>query len=234
MVAIADSPTTAERLIRMGYNHVRVAHDFTNLHPPSMWANDVGTERELDDAVGVPFALVASELSREASPHVLLHALHVLQTVHDVELGLVLVGPSPDASYERALRRLVDGLRLRHVWFAGVRTGPSLTTLFRSARMCCSAGSSGVATRAPMLEAMALGVPTVVRDVAGVAPTRGALRLPPSSGPLMFVEALLLLHRDESTRASRVAAGLASVSEHHDPGRPRTIADLIAAAELAP
>ena len=232
-LAIADSQFNADELKQLGYGAVHIAASGVRPGRLADQPTDADTEVLLDEAVGVPFVLNISQLLPHKCQHVLLQALHVLQSVHRVELGLVLVGPPRSATYERALLQLTRELRLRHVLFAGRRSDTSLATMYRLARVFSSA-SRHEGLGIPPLEAMSFRLPAVVRDAGATLETvgRGALVLPAESGPLMFAEALRMVHENDRLRSTLVDAGLDRVSEF-SAERTRTLADVIEAAGLA-
>lgn len=234
-IAIAISQFDAGTLVTLGYTRVHVARSAQRPGQLARLPTDGATDLELDEAVGVSFVLSTSELLPEQCQHILLQALHVLQSVHRTELGLVLVGSAPDPHYAQALHELARGLRLRDVWFAGPRSGSSLATLHRRARAFSSASRHEDRVGLDPLEAMTFGVPTIVRDVGATAETlgRGALVLPHASGPLMFAEALLLVDQDAGFRSALVDAGFDRVREYSAASSNQSVAGIIEAAGLA-
>ena len=234
VLAIADSRFNADELIRLGYTGVRIMAIGVRPRRLADSSNDPETELTLDEIVGVPFVLNISQLLPHKCQHVLLQAVHILQSVHRVELGLVLVGQARSATYERALNQLARSLRLRHIWLAGRQSDSSLATIYRRARVFGSA-SRHEGLGIPPLEAMAFGLPAVVRDAGATAETvgRGALVLPAASGPLMFAEALLAAHEDDRLRSSLIDSGFQRVSEFSAARSTRSLAEIIEAAGLA-
>ena len=234
-LAITFSEVDADELVQLGYTGVHVA---ANGFRPGRLAGlpiDADTELELGRTVGVPFVLSMSELLPDNCQHVLLQALHVLQSVHRVELGLVLVGSAPNAPYARALHDLTRSLRLQYVWFAGPQSDSSLATIYRHTRSFCSASRQTGGFGLHPLEAMAFGVPAIVREAGSTADTAGpgALVLPYESGPLMFAEALLMVDQDDGLRSSLIDAGFHRVDEYLTASPTQSVAEIIAGAGLA-
>ena len=229
-IAIAVSKSSADDLRQLGYARVHTAVD--GVHPDRLTGlpTDVETALKLDEAVGVPFVLAVSALLPRNCQHVLLQALHVLQSVHRRELGLVLVGSSPDVPYAQALHRLPRDLRIEHVWFAGRACDSSLATIYRRARLFSSASDEGLLELHP-LEAMTFGVPTIIRKTNATAESAGggALMLPRSAGPLMFAEALLLADQDDELRSSLIEAGFDRARTFSTARRTQSPADVIEA-----
>lgn len=234
-IAIAISELDAGTLLGLGYNRVHVARSAAHPGERAKLSTDDEADVDLGNTVGVSFVLNVSPLLPEECQHVLLHALHVLQSVHRAELGLVLVGSTPDPQYAQALHALTRSLRLRHVWIAGPRSGSALATIHRHARMFSSAGQQVDRVGLNPIEAMTFGVPAVVRDAGTNADIvgRGALVLPTSSGPLMFAEAMLMIHQDESLRSSLIAAGFHRARRYLASNSAQSVAEIIAGAGLA-
>jgi len=233
VLAVADSKLNADDLIQLGYDEVHLAATGVRRRRLADLPTDPETQISLDEVVGAPFVLSVSELIPHNCQHVLVQAVHVLQTVHRAELGLVMIGSSPDAPYARALHRLVRGLRLRHTWITGPQSNSSLATIYRRAKLYSSASryeNLGIAE----IEAMEFGIPTIVRDTGARTQTiaRGTLVLPSESGPLIFAEALLMAHEDDRLRSSLVDSGLALVSKFSADGT-QSLADVIEATGLA-
>lgn len=235
-VAVAGSEFDAGELVALGYTAVHVASELVR---PSGFTGLPGhdaTDLELDEAVGVPYVLSIASLLPHSCQHVLVHALHVVQSVHRTELGLVLVGATSDMQYTRALHELTQGLRLRDVWFAGPRSDSSLAAIHRRARVFSSASREARPDWRHPFESMRLGVPTVVRESETTAETvgHGGLVLPRSCGPLMFAEAILVAHQDERVRSSLIASGFNRVSEYAAARPTSTFADILVTVGLTP
>ncbi len=217
VLATADSRFNADELTDLGFDDVHVIA--AGLHPRRLAAvtPSVNTVATLRKEVDVPFVLNVSQLLPHKCQHVLIQALHVVQTVHGVELGLVLVGPPRSTSYSRGLVELGRRLRVRHLWFAHRQSDAALATIYRSARLFASA-SVHEGFGIPPLEAMSFGVPTIVRDAGATAETvaGGSLVLPNDAGPLMFAEAILAAHGDEALRSSLICSGLERVAALSD------------------
>ena len=233
VLATADSKFNADELTDLGFRDVHVIA--AGLRPrrlasvtPS--ADTVATIRE---QVGVPYVLNVSQLLPHKCQHVLIQALHVVQSVHGEEIGLVLVGPPRSASYGRGLVELARRLRVRHLWFAHRQSDAALSTIYRSARVFASA-SVHEGLGIPPLEAMSFGVPTIVRDAGATAETvaGGALVLPNDAGPLMFTEAILAAHQDERLRSSMICAGLERIDELTASDNSSGLVELLEAAGL--
>jgi len=213
-LTIADSDFNANELLEMGFPEVHTIP--AGLRPGRMTATvpSSSTLRDLDHTVTHPFVLNVSQLLPHKRQHVLIQATHVLQTIHAIDIGLVLVGASRSPVYTRALQELTRRLRVRHVWFAGRQPDAALATIYRRASVFASA-SMHEGLGIPPLEAMAFDVPTIVRDAAAVAETvgSGALVLPNDAGPLLFAEAIRRVIDDEALRSTLITRGASRLDE---------------------
>ena len=119
-LATADSQFNASELADLGFDDVKVLT--AGLRPARLTTVTPSSHavQSLKDTIGDrPFVLSVSQQLPHKRQHVLIHALHLLQTVHGSDLGLVLVGAARSATYSRGLLTLVERLRVSNVWFAG-------------------------------------------------------------------------------------------------------------------
>ena len=232
-IATADSRFNADELTDLGFRDVHVVA--AGLRPRRLASVTPSSETvaTLREEVGVPYVLNVSQLLPHKCQHVLIQALHLVQSVHGEEIGLVLVGPPRSSSYGRGLVELARRLKVRHLWFANRQTDAALSTIYRSARVFASA-SVHEGLGIPPLEAMSFGVPTIVRDAGATAETvaGGALVLPNSAGPLMFAEAILAAHQDEALRSSMICSGIERIAELTDTDRATGLVGLLESAGL--
>ena len=232
-MAVADSRFNAEELAALGFADVRVIP--AGVRPDRLLAIAPNTQTvvRLRSQVTQPFVLGVSQLLPHKRQEVLIQALHILQWVHHLDLGLVLVGPTRIPAYERGLRELVRRLRVRNVWLAGSQSDSALATLYRSARMFASA-SMHEGLGIPPLEAMAFGVPAIVRDAGATADTvgSGALVLPFDSGPLIFAEAMRAVHEDDHLRSTLICGGLDRLAELATEAEQCSLIDLLQSSGL--
>ena len=213
-VAVADSTLNANELTSMGFDDVHVIPAGVDPRRLTSISPSLGTLDDLDATVPDHFVLNVSQLLPHKSQHVLIQALHILQTIHAMELGLVLVGAVRSRAYGRGLEELGRRLRVRHLWFAGRRSDAALATMYRRATVFASA-SMHEGLGIPPLEAMAFGVPSIVRDAGAVAETvgAGALLLPEDAGPVLFAEAILRVVEDETLRSTLIDRGASRLDE---------------------
>ena len=213
-LTIADSAFNARELRELGFTDVHTVPAGAQPRRLAGVTPTYGTVKAVRHSVPDTFVLSVSQLLPHKRQEVLIQALHILQSIHGMDIGLVLVGAPRSPSYERALHELARRLRVRHLWFAGRQSDSSLATLYRSARVFASA-SMHEGLGIPPLEAMAFSLPTVVRDAGATAETvgSGALVLPNDAGPLLFAEAIRRSVEDETLRAALISEGSARLLE---------------------
>jgi L-malate glycosyltransferase len=234
-LAAAVSHFNANELRTLGFEDVHVVT--AGLRPARLTAvaPSSSTLATLNEVIGDrPFVLNVSQQLPHKRQHVLIQALHLLQSVHGADFGLVLAGAERSATYCRALRRLAVSLRVRNIWFAGRLSDAGLATLYRSANSFASA-STHEGLGIPPLEAMSFGLPTVVCDAAATAETvaGASLLLPVDAGPLLFAEAVLAANEDEGLRSTMICAGLERVATLTSAIGSNELARLLDSAGLA-
>jgi L-malate glycosyltransferase len=232
-LAVADSHYNAAELSALGYGDVTVIPAGVRPRRLTGLVPDGDTLDELRRHVSGRFVLGVSQLLPHKRPEVLIQALHVLQWIHGVDVGLVLVGHPRMAAYHRALHELVRRLKVRDVWIAGSLSNDALAGLYRSAQVFAAA-SRHEGLGIPPLEAMAFGLPTVVRDAGATAETvgDGALVLPADAGPLLYAEALATVLDDAVVRARMISAGNRRIAELDATDSSRSFVDTLRTAGL--
>lgn len=211
---VADSEFNAADLRARGYRGVTVIPagvEVDRLVTPDPHPDVV---RDLRMRCGDRYVIGVSQVLPHKRQDVLVQAVHLLQTTLGIDVGLLLVGPLPSARYHRALEELIRSLRVEHAWIAGRQSDRALATMMRDAAVFASA-SAHEGLGIPPLEAMAVAVPTIVRDAGATAETvgDGALVLPNDAGPAMFAEAIARVLDDDELRLGLVSAGLARCNE---------------------
>lgn len=208
VASFADSHFNAAELVDMGYADVEVLA--AGLEPARLMRHHA-TElpREAVQALeGRDFVVAVAQQLPHKRLDVIIEALHLVQSVHHRELGLVIVGADRFPLYGAALREWGRRLQVRSLWFAGSVPDATLAAIMRCARAFVSA-SEHEGLGVPPLEAMAFGVPVLARAIAAVPETVGAagLLLPADAGPEMFAEGLVCVAYDEAVRRELTTRG---------------------------
>ncbi|MGB8859287.1 MAG: glycosyltransferase, partial [Ilumatobacteraceae bacterium] len=173
VAAVADSRFNADELATMGYEDVRVMAAgldplrLSRVTPEPADAADVHAATDGWDYI----VAVAQQLPHKRLD-VVIQAVHLLQTVHRRQIGLVVVGADRFPLYGQALRTLATRLRVRSLWFPGSVLDTTLVAILRGARVFVSA-SCHEGLGLPPIEAMAFDLPVVARGVAAVPETVG-------------------------------------------------------------
>jgi glycosyltransferase involved in cell wall biosynthesis len=212
VLAIADSTFNADDLTRYGYTDITVLP--AGIRPGRLRSlpTDLRLAQELTDRFPSGFVVVVAQLLPHKRIERLIEAVHLVRAAHEIDLGLVVVGNRRLPEYAAALERHAAWLHVDRRWFTGTLTDEQLATVIRRADALVSA-SDHEGLSLPPLEAMAMGIPTIVRGAGAVPETvgNGAIVLPQDAGPTLFAEAIVSATRDERIRAVLVHRGLERV-----------------------
>jgi glycosyltransferase involved in cell wall biosynthesis len=146
--------------------------------------------------------------------HELVKALWAFRRLYDARARLHIVGGTTSFRYLEAVRSLVDDLGLvESVRIVGEVSDASLAAYYGAADVYLSL-SEHEGFGVPLLEAMAAGVPVVVRGAGAVPETVGVAALLLRSGdPAYVAAALQRVRTDQSLREFLVASGRARLTE---------------------
>jgi glycosyltransferase involved in cell wall biosynthesis len=225
---IADSSFNAEDLRLAGYEDVLVLPLGVRPRRLSELPTDLPLAHRTRERFPHGYVIVVAQQLPHKRIDTVIHAMHVVRSVHGLGLGLVVVGPARLPEYSNALRLAADRLQLSDSWFVGSIDDRSLATLLRGATALVSA-SEHEGLSLPPLEAMASGVPVVVRGAGAVPETVGdaALVLPEDAGALLFAEAIAAVTGDQQLRTALVGRGLRRINELEDVDHLPALLDVI-------
>ena len=214
VLAIADSPYNRGDLETLGYDDVHVIAAGLNPHRLIAQPSDPAFARQLAERCPGGYVLCVSQLLPHKRQDTVVAAMHLVQYVHELGLGLVLVGPSRMPALTKALQAFADGLRLRDFWLVGRTTDRQLATAYRGATVLVSASEHEGIGISP-LEAMAFGVPVVARGAGAMPDTiaGGGVVLPEAAGPTLFAEAIARVASDADLRHTLVRRGYHRAAE---------------------
>ena len=206
--AFADSQFNAVDLAQYGYTDiVQLAagvNPFRLKHEPT----DSRLIGELHSHFPDGFILAVSQVIPHKRMELAIEAVHLLRTVHRLEVGLVIAGPQRNISYARDLVKLRSRLSDANVLMMGETSESQLATLYRSCALYFGTSDhEGLAI--PPLEAMAAGAPVVIRGTGAVPETVGnaALVAKPEANLCELTEMLHAVLTNKELRATLVMRG---------------------------
>lgn len=187
--AVADSNYNARELTQVGYTEVEVIPAGANPHRLRNTPIDVKFNRELTEHFPHGFVLFVSQSLPHKRVELAMAVAHLLQTVHRLNVGLVVAGPQRNTRYNNVLREFRTRLPGANVLATGEVTEEMLATLYRRALLLLGTSDhEGLGN--PPLEAMAEGCPVVIRGCGAVPDTvgKGGIVLPCGAGVLELAE----------------------------------------------
>lgn len=204
VLAVGDSEFNAAELRELGFGDVHVSPLVVSLDRLSTPPDETAATR-LGSTEGPVFVFVGQLLPHKR-PDFVLRAFHILRTYLAPGCALVLAGPARLPEYARVVRQFAAELALPDVWFTGAVSDAVLAALYRDADAFVTA-SEHEGFCAPLVEAMASGLPVVARRFGAIPDTLdgGGLLLDPADGPAVFAEAMAAAVGD-GLRASLVGA----------------------------
>ena len=208
-VAVADSEFNGDELRAIGYRDVRVIPAGVNPHRLNSTPIDSRFNRELTDNFPDGFLLFVSQVIPHKRVEWALEVVHLLRSVHRLNVGLVVAGPQRNPRYSEIVQRFRSLLPEANSLFLGEATESQLATLYRRASVFIGT-SDHEGLGIPPLEAMAAGCPVVIRGCGAVPETvgDGALMIGPESGVLEFTEAVAEVLSNQELRVELARLGL--------------------------
>ena len=212
ILAMADSSFNAADLISHGYGDVKVVP--VGVDPERLLAQptDSALLRNLNESNPHGYVLAVAQILHHKRIEQLIEAVHLCNSVHDVDLGLVIAGVSRQPAYMNGLIAHGKSLPNCRVRFLGAVTDRDLATAFRGARLFLSM-SDHEGFSIPPLEAMSFGIPVIVKGAGAVPETvgDGALVLPATASIALAAEAIFEVAFNDATRKRLILQGLQRV-----------------------
>jgi glycosyltransferase involved in cell wall biosynthesis len=209
---MADSSFNAADLISHGYGDVKVVP--VGVDPERLLAQptDSALLRNLNESNPHGYVLAVAQILHHKRIEQLIEALHLCNSVHDVDLGLVIAGVSRQPAYMNGLIAHGKSLPNCRIRFLGAVTDRDLATAFRGARLFLSM-SDHEGFSIPPLEAMSFGIPVIVKGAGAVPETvgDGALVLPATASIALAAEAIFEVAFNDATRRRLILQGLQRV-----------------------
>ena len=207
-IAIADSEYNANELRQLGYQDVRVIPAGVNPHRLAATRIDPKFNGELSKHFPDGFVLFVSQVIPHKRAELAMEVVHLLRSVHRLNVGLVIAGPCRNTRY----RNVLDDFRARlpeaHVLFTGEVSEQMLATLYRRASVLLGT-SDHEGLGIPPLEAMAEGCPVVIRGCGAVPETvaTGGIVLHPDASVLEITELVASVVQSQALRTELVKRG---------------------------
>lgn len=213
-LAIADSEFNAKELKSYGYEDVDVVPG--GVKPQRLV--DVGVDMnfmvDLEHHFPNGFILFVSQVLPHKRVDHAVEILHLLRTVHRLNIGLVITGPIRQPTYEFAVQTLRERLQDSHLLMTNAVTDEQLATLYRTC-LCYIGTSEHEGLSVPPLEAMANGAPVVVLGAGAVPETvkSGGIVLPVDTGVIEFAEVVAEVITNADLRSQLRRAGVNRLNE---------------------
>lgn len=226
--AVADSAYNARELESLGYRNVAVTPAGMNPHRLSNTPVDVKFNRELSELFPEGFVLFVSQALPHKRVELALEVVHLLRTVHRLNVGLVVAGPHRNARYSNVLREYRTRLPEANVLMAGEVSEEMLATLYRRALLLLGTSDhEGLGN--PPLEAMAEGCPVVIRGCAAVPDTvgTGGIVMDPNFGVTEIAEVVAAVVTVPGLRERLVQQGRTRVRKFLAEAQGTSLVDII-------
>jgi glycosyltransferase involved in cell wall biosynthesis len=203
------------------------------VNPDRLLGYDVDARfaRRLHREAGPAYVLCVSQLFPHKRHELAIEAVHLLQDVHGLDVGLVIVGATRSPNYRTALHALVDELGVRRVIMTWAISDRQLATAYSGAAVYVTASEhEGLAL--PPLEAMAFGVPVVARNYGALGDTVGSagVLLGPEDGPRHIAEAIAEVLASEPLRKALRVRGVRRIRDWQPDHTMARFLDLVAGA----
>ena len=213
-LAIADSTFNARELEEFGYTNVQVVPGGANPHRLHDVSIDVELLVDLEQHFPNGYLLFVSQVLPHKRVDHALEIVHILRTVHRLDIGLVIAGPIRQPAYKLAADTLRSRLHNTHVLMTDAVTDEQLATLYRGC-ICYIGTSEHEGLSVPPLEAMANRAPVVVRGAGAVPETvkNGGIVLPVDTGVIEFAEVVAEVIQNEALQSTMRRNGTARLAE---------------------
>jgi len=227
-LAVAMSEFSANELLAIGYRDVSVIPGGANPQRLGDVGVDINFMSELEQHFPNGFILFVSQVLPHKRVDHALEILHLLRTVHRLNVGLVIAGPIRQPIYDFALQTLRDKLQDSHLLMANAVTDEQLATLYRAC-LCYIGTSEHEGLSVPPLEAMANGAPVVVLGAGAVPETvkTGGIVLPMNTGVIEFSEIVAEVITNKDLQSQLRRAGVARLNEGFSENSAQRFVELV-------
>lgn len=230
---IADSEFNAAELRALGCMNVETVP--AGLMPSRLLDEplDGPMIRDIKSRFANGYALVIGQVLPHKRIEQTVEAVHLLNSTYHHGLGLVICGAQRQGEYSVSVWEHIKSLPFVGVHMTGAVSDRHLGTLLKGARIYLGM-SDHEGLCLPPVEAMAAGVPVVIKGAGAIPETvgNGALVIGAGEGPMMAAEAMHEVLTNTSLRSRMVTNGFARVRELESrddtPRAARLLLDLVA------
>lgn len=214
VLAFADSEFNAGELREIGYQDISVVP--AGLDPARLASLDfdVALVGQLKRRFPNGYAVAVGQILPHKRVDQLMTTMHLLNSTHWGNVGLVVCGAARQAGYWSSILRFQQRTAMVDVHFPGAVSDKQLATYVRCASVFIGM-SDHEGFCIPPVEAASLGVPVVVKGAAAVPETigDGALVLPADASPVIAAEAVHEVMHNPETRIRLIGRGHQRVRE---------------------
>ncbi len=208
-VAVADSTFNANELATLGYKNVVVCPAGVENDRLTRLVPDIRISNHYKRLFPNGYIVTLSQLLPHKSVHEVVASVHFLNQIVDQSIGLIVIGVARSGNYSVALRGYAENLLGSNCCFAGKLNDRQVATLVRDA-LAYTSMSKHEGLSLPLIEAMSLGTPAIVRSAGAIRETAGsgALVLDERAGPVEMAHALKDVILSTSNRSKWILQGL--------------------------
>lgn len=226
--AMADSQFNSDELKDFGYKSVTVLPAGLNPRRLDLQPIDPFFFMQIEGHFPNGFLLFVSQVLPHKRVDQAIAIVHLLRTVHRLDIGLVVAGPIRQHAYKYALESFRSKLNDCRVIFTDVVTDSQLATLYRSC-ICYIGTSEHEGLSIPPLEAMSNLAPVIVRGAGAVPETvgDGGIVLDRNVGILEFAEMVAKVVKSAELQSVMRRAGLERIEEIEREFSPQSLSDAL-------
>ena len=226
--ALADSNFNAKELLDSGYKSVTVLPAGLDAHRLDSAPIDPLFLSQLSEHFPNGYILFVSQVLPHKRVEHALAMIHLLRTVHRLDIGLVVAGPIRQPSYMYALEQFRKRLNECHVLFTDAVTDSQLATLYRNC-LCYIGTSEHEGLSVPPLEAMSNWAPVIARGAGAIPETvgLGGIVLDEDVSLLEFTEAVAEVITNIELQSALRRAGEDRIAEIDGKFSTRELAELL-------
>lgn len=211
---IADSEFNAAELRDLGCTRVETVP--AGLNPVRLLGEPIDGPmlRDITPRFANGYALVVGQVLPHKRIEQTVEAVHLLNSTYHHGLGLVICGAQRQGEYSVSVWEHIKSLPFVGVHMTGAVSDRHLATLLKGARVYLGM-SDHEGLCLPPVEAMAAGIPVVIKGAGAIPETvgDGALVIAADEGPMMAAEAMHEVLTNASLRARMVTNGYERVRE---------------------